>query len=63
MYVCACVYKKIFLDDRGPSSLGSPGLQPICKSGLGYMVKDHSDSKRKNPQPPLHGLLFPISNE
>ena len=27
-----------------------------------YMVKDHSDSKRGNPQPP-HGLLFPISSK
>ena len=26
-----CVYKKLFLDDGGHSSLG---LQPICKSGL-----------------------------
>ena len=28
--------------------------------GVGYMVKDHSDSERGNPLPP-HGLLFPIS--
>ena len=27
------------------------------------MVKDHSDSERRNPLPPLHGLLFPISNK
>ena len=26
------------------------------------MVKDHSDSKKENPVPPLHGLLFPISS-
>ena len=26
----------------------------------GYMVKDHTDSERRNPLPPLHGLLFPI---
>ena len=24
----------------------------------GYMVKDHSDSERGNPQSPLHGLLL-----
>ena len=28
--------------------------------GVGYMVKDHSDSERGNPMLP-HGLLFPIS--
>ena len=27
---------------------------------VGHMVKDHSDSERGNPLPPLHGLLFPI---
>ena len=26
------------------------------------MVKDHSDSKRGNPLPLLHGLLYLISN-
>ena len=26
--------------------------------GIGHMVKDHSDSKRENSQPPIHGLLF-----
>ena len=26
------------------------------------MVKDHSDSERRNPLP-SHGLLFPISNK
>ena len=26
------------------------------------MVKDYSDSKRENPLPSLHDLLFPISN-
>ena len=25
---------------------------------IGHMVKDHSDSERGNPLPPLHGLLF-----
>ena len=30
--------------------------------GIGYMVKDHSDSERGNPLPP-HGLLFPISSK
>ena len=25
------------------------------------MVKDHSDSERGNPLPPLHGLLFLIN--
>ena len=29
-------------------------------SKLNYLVKDHSDSERRNPLPPLHGLLFPI---
>ena len=28
-----------------------------------YMVKDHSDSERGNPMPPLHGLLFLISSK
>ena len=27
------------------------------------MVKNHSDSERRNPLPPLHGLLFPISSK
>ena len=30
--------------------------------GVGHMVKDHSDSERGNPLPPLHGLCFPISS-
>ena len=30
--------------------------------GVGYMVKDRSDSERGNPLPP-HGLLFPISSK
>ena len=29
--------------------------------GVRHMVKDHSDSERGNPLPPLYGLLFPIS--
>ena len=28
-----------------------------------HMVKDHSDSERGIPLPPLHGLLFPISSK
>ena len=31
-------------------------------SGVGHMVKDHSDSERGNLLPP-HGLLFPISSK
>ena len=27
------------------------------------MAKDHLDSKRANPLPPLHGLLFLISSK
>ena len=27
--------------------------------GVRHMVKDHSDSERGNPLPPIHGLLFP----
>ena len=30
--------------------------------GIGYMVKDHSDSERGNPLLP-HGLLFPIHSK
>ena len=30
--------------------------------GVGHMVKDHSDSERRNPLP-LHGLLFTISSK
>ena len=30
--------------------------------GIGYMVKDHSDSEKGNPLPP-HGLLFPINSK
>ena len=30
--------------------------------GVGHMVKDHSDSERRNPLPP-HGLLFPINRK
>ena len=28
-----------------------------------HMIKDHSNSDRGNPLPPLHGLLIPISNK
>ena len=31
--------------------------------GAMHMVKDHSDSERGNPLPPLHGLLFPFSSK
>ena len=31
--------------------------------GVRHMVKDHSDSERGNPLPPLNVLLFPISNK
>ena len=31
--------------------------------GVGYMVKNHSDSERGNLLPLLHGLLFPISSK
>ena len=31
--------------------------------GVRHMVKDHSDSERGNPQPPLQGILFPISSK
>ena len=31
--------------------------------GIGHVVKDHSDSERINPLPPLHGLRFPISSK
>ena len=27
------------------------------------MVNDHSNSERRNPLPPLHRLLFPISSK
>ena len=30
---------------------------------IGHMVKDHSDSKRENLLPPLHGLFFLISSK
>ena len=30
--------------------------------GVGHMVKNHSDSERRNPLPP-HGLLFPINSK
>ena len=30
--------------------------------GIGHMVEDHSDSKKRNPLPP-HRLLFPISSK
>ena len=30
--------------------------------GIRHMVKDHSDSERRNPLPP-HGLFFPISSK
>ena len=31
--------------------------------GVGHMVKDLSDRERRNPLPPLHGLLFLISRK
>ena len=31
--------------------------------GVGHMVKNHSDSEREIPLPPLHGLLFSISSK
>ena len=30
---------------------------------VGHMAKDHSDSDKGNPLPPLNGLLFPISSK
>ena len=42
-----------------------PECQKIFKSsisGVGHMVKDHSDSEKGNPLPP-HGLLFPINSK
>ena len=33
----------------------------VCLYGVGHMVKNHSDSERGNPLPPLHELLFPSS--
>ena len=30
---------------------------------VGHKIKDHLDSKRGNPLPPLHELLFPISSK
>ena len=31
--------------------------------GVGYIVKDNTDSERGNPLLPLHGLLFLISSK
>ena len=31
--------------------------------GVGHMIKNHSNSERGNPLPPLHGLLIPISSK
>ena len=31
--------------------------------GVGHVVKDHSYSKKGNPLPPLHGLIFLISSK
>ena len=31
--------------------------------GVGHIIKDHSDSKRGNLVPPLHGLLLSISSK
>ena len=31
--------------------------------GVGHVLNDHSDSERGNPQPPLHGIVFPISSK
>ena len=31
--------------------------------GIGHMVEDHSDSERRNPLLPLHGLFFFISSK
>ena len=31
--------------------------------GVRHMVKDHSNSERGNPLPPLHGLLFSITSK
>ena len=31
--------------------------------GVRHMIKDHSDSERGNPLPPLYGILFPISSK
>ena len=31
--------------------------------GVGYMVKNHSDTERGNPLHPQNGLLFPISRK
>ena len=31
--------------------------------GLGHMIKEHSDSERGNPPPPLHELLLLINSK
>ena len=41
----------------------APNDTKLGSYGVGYMVKDHLDSKRGNPLPPLHGLLFAINSE
>ena len=35
----------------------------LCLYDVRHMVKDHSDSKKGNPQPPLNGLLVRISSK
>ena len=34
----------------------------LCLYGIKLMVKDHSDSERGNPSPPLQGLFFLVSS-
>ena len=42
---------------------GSKEGNVLFNDGLNTFIKDHSDSKRGNPLPPLHGLLFLISSK
>ena len=51
---------------RGGRELGITILYLTTQSThfiYGYMTSDHSDSKRGNPLPPLHGLLFAFSRK
>ena len=56
-------YHCLWYTSRGALAGMQPYSQHIKLFRVGHMVKDHSNSERRNPLPPQHELLFPISSK
>ena len=59
---CVCVRERRRTEKRKFLVNDAHNTLYLWLYGVGFMVKDHSDSERGNPLPP-HGLLFPISSK